>query len=303
MRQITIWNNLAGIPLSPFYFRELAKLAIRASLYPKQTRRWLKFLNSNPALKQLTWACPKLASKLYHPYLNDKMSCREIVSVLSTHYQFMLQLGFGALLVRAAQRRVTLCEIEGKYGSAYQIQLSAVAPMEREGDLLLQLTSGDRTIYSVAFSFFRQGREMAVGIGCIQGPNGEKRLECVRTTTRDFYGLRPKTAMVYLVRQLGYEFGCKDIFLVGNINRAADYALRKQQVYADYDSLWIEMGATRMPNGDFVLSCGELDPLDMQMIPSKKRSEAKKRHDMLGALCDSLKKNLNLQRVKSTSLH
>lgn len=298
MQQITLWTNLSGIPLSTFYLRELVKLILRAARYPQQTYRWLKFLNSNSVLRQLTWICPKLVSKIYHPYLNDKMNCREIVSVLSAHYRFMLQLGFGSLLIRAAQGRVPLCEIEGKYGSAYQLQLSAVAPMEREGDLLLQLTHGDRTIYSVAFSFFRKDYGMAVGIGCIQGPNGENRLECVRMTTRDFYGMRPKNIMIYLVTQLGYEFGCKDIFLVGNTNRAADYAIRKAQVFADYDTLWVEMGAARLPNGDFQLTCSDLDPLDIHMIPSKRRSEAKKRHDMLVSLCHSLRKNINLERTK-----
>lgn len=296
MRHITLWTNLTGVPLGRFYFRELAKLIVRATRHPQLTLWWIRFLNSNPTLIQLTRISPRLASKIYHPYFNDKMNCGARLSVLVAHYEFMLQLGLDSLLLRAAQSPVSLGNIRGKFGDYFTMQLSAVAPMEREGDLLLQVTNDGKTLYSIAFCFFKNNGSMALGIGCIQGPAGENRLDYVRHATHALHGLRPKNLMVRLVQQLGVEFGCRDIFLVGNVNRAADYAIQKKQVHADYDSLWQEMGAQRMLNGDFRLACTDLEPPDLQSIPSKKRSEARKRHDILLEFSKLLIKNINIER-------
>lgn len=296
MRQVTPWTYLARTPFSWFYLKEFAKLLVRTMRYPYCTWRWINFLNSNPLLRQLTWISPRLVTKIYHPYFNKKMNRRAKLSMLAAHYQFMLQLGFGALLLRAARSPVPLGEIRGKYGDYFSLQLSAVAPMEREGDLLLQIVFDERALYSIAFHFLKSGPAMAVGIGCIQGPAGGDGLARVRHATHALHGLRPKNLLVRLIQQLGFELGCRDMFLVGNQNRAADYAIRKRQVHADYDALWQEMGAARLPTGNFHMACAALPPLDIQSIPSKKRSEAKKRHQTLLEISNLFISNINFER-------
>lgn len=295
MQKITLLTSLREVPLGRFYFQELAKLGARALAYPRCTRAWLRWLNSDPLYRQLAHTSPRLVSKIYHPYLNDKMACRERLAVLIAHYRFVRELGLGPLLVRAARAPVSLCTITGKHGAQYELQLSAVAPMQREGDLLLQLCHQDKPVYSVVFSFFQTGCAMAVGIGCLQGPRGDDGLDCVRDATHEWYGLRPKNLMTYLVRQLGHDCGCRHLFLVGNRNRAADYAIRKGQVHADYDALWQALGARPRANGDFVLPCEELAPPDLQLLPSKKRGEARKRHAMLVDIQYALRAALQIQ--------
>jgi uncharacterized protein VirK/YbjX len=52
-------------------------------------------------------------------------------------------------------------------------------------------------------------------------------------------------------------------------------------VRADYEQFWLELGATRRSDGDFVLPCCALAPLVLDDVLQKRRSEARKRHQML----------------------
>ena len=288
MPQITLRSCLAGIPGRVPYVREAIKLTLRSWLHRGSTRNWLRHLNSHPAFGELVAACPRLILKIYRPYLSNTMTCKQRLGLLMAHYRFVFNNGLGPIVTQAARGAVVLARFSGKSGTEYQIQLRAIDIFEREGDLILQLTGGGQLIYSVVFSFFQGEQAPVVGIGCMQGPRGEGGLELIREATRDLHGLRPKNLMVRLVRQLGHDFGCKELHLVGNRNRTVRSATRQGKVHADYDSVWQEMGARTRANGDFEIACENLPVPVMDDIPSKKRSEVRKRHAMLEALLQSV---------------
>jgi uncharacterized protein VirK/YbjX len=129
---------------------------------------------------------------------------------------------------------------------------------------------------------------MAVSIGCIQGANIEGALDAIRVATRELHGVRPKQLLVTLVRGLGYAFGCRRLYLVSNANRVVHSAMRQGRVRADYDQLWQELGAELLADGDYALPCAPLAPLDLESIQSKKRSEARKRHELVSSLATQL---------------
>jgi uncharacterized protein VirK/YbjX len=183
---------------------------------------------------------------------------------------------------------VQLAAVEGKTGTCYQLLLRAVGTYEREGELVLQLAEGGAALYSIAFTFARRNGVDTVSVGCIQGANGAGTLEAIRHATRELHGLRPKQLMVTLVRQLGHEFGCRDLRLVSNANRVVRGAMRQGRVRSDYDQLWRELGAEPQDDGDFLLRCEALPAPDMEQIASKKRSEARKRHELLAGLAEAV---------------
>jgi hypothetical protein len=55
-------------------------------------------------------------------------------------------------------------------------------------------------------------------------------------------------------------------------------------VHADYNAFWLEMGAQPRSDGDYALACGPLQAPMMEEIASRKRSEARKRHELLAAV-------------------
>jgi uncharacterized protein VirK/YbjX len=94
--------------------------------------------------------------------------------------------------------------------------------------------------------------------------------------------------MVCLVRQLGFEYGCERLHLVSNRNRVIYKAIRHGRVLADYDLLWEELGAVKNAGGDYELDCAPVAAPDLEAIPSKKRSEARKRYELMCGLADGV---------------
>lgn len=279
-------------------WRELLKLRLRAWWHRCATADWLAEINATELLRSMATMRPRLLIKIYRPYLTNTLSAAGRVSLLRSHYQFIRRRGLGGLSLRAALAGVTLASVCGKSGRVYSMRLHAVEPMEREGELVLQLFRGDQLVYSTAFVFFQDDARMMLGIGCMQGPKLEGGLELMRDATRDLYGLRPKQLMLKLLGAIGHQLRCAGLRLVGNDNRAVCRAQRQGKVHADYDAFWRECGATRRGDGDFQLGCHALAPPDLAAIPSNKRSAARQRHRLcemlmrqIGAMLDEMAMN------------
>jgi uncharacterized protein VirK/YbjX len=76
--------------------------------------------------------------------------------------------------------------------------------------------------------------------------------------------------------------------MVSNRNRVIYKAIRNGRVLADYDQLWEELGARLRPDGDWELDCAPVAAPDLESIPSKKRSEARKRYDLVSRLANDV---------------
>jgi uncharacterized protein VirK/YbjX len=275
------------------YLRESFKLSTRALLYPRQTERWLQLLNSHPLFGQMLPSCPRLVNKIYRSYFSTRLRCQDRLDVLQTHYDVVIRRGLAPLVARAAQAPVELCRLQARCpNSDYRIELRAGGVLCREGELILQLMHGADLLVSIAFSFLRHDDGIAIGIGCLQGHPGSGSLEAIRSATRELHGARPKNLLVRMVRQFGHDLGCTQLVLVGNRNRVVTSSMRQGKVHADYDGLWEEMNAWRRPDGDFGLACEDLPAPRMEEIASKKRSEARKRHEMLLAAGEALRAQL-----------
>ncbi|MCS0582085.1 VirK/YbjX family protein [Massilia pinisoli] len=264
--------------------RELAKIRVRAVLHPRQTPRWLHLLNAHPAFSEYVRNCPRFLYKVYRPYISHALDANERLEAIRAHYDFMFRRGLRETLARASVGPVVLAEAAGKSGVPYQIQLRTVNMFDREGELVLQLTQDDKALYTVAFTVAPRDGRLAVSVGCIQGGKTEDAREAIRTATRELHGIRPKQLMATLVRQLGHEYGCERMVLVSNRNRVIYKAIRNGRVLADYDQLWTELGAQLRPDGDWELACAPVAAPDLDGIPSKKRSEARKRHELVSRL-------------------
>jgi uncharacterized protein VirK/YbjX len=275
------------------YWRELIKLRVRAQWHRGATRRWLELLNAHPMLGELVPQCPRMLYKIYRPYLTNTLPINARLAVLAAHYDCLLGRGLGPLVLQASRAALPLADVEGKDGLRYRIDLRAAGTLEREGELVLQLSVDGHTVYSVAFTFSAPG---VVSIGCIQGANGEAAREQIRLATRALHGMRPKQLLVSLVRQLGFAFDCDAMQLVSNANRVVRGAMRQGRVQADYDQLWRELGAQVRPDGDFTLPCQALVAPELAAYPSRKRSEVRQRHAMFEQLSGAVNARLGPPR-------
>lgn len=277
---VTLSAGAAGERRALPRLRELLKLQVRALVHRRRTRAWLALLNSHPAFAECVRHWPRMLYKIYRPYLTLNLDMDARLAAIASHYRFLFGRGLAPLVVQAVRAGVPLAHLEGKTGVRYTVELRAVGTLEREGDLALQLCAEGRVVYSLAFTFTTPAGAPVIHVGCIQGPKTGDGLELNRQATRELHGLRPKQLLLTLVRQLGNGFGCAHLQLVGNANRVVRSAIRQGKVCADYDTFWTEAGATPRADGDYQLACLPLAEPDMAAIPSRKRSEARKRHEL-----------------------
>jgi uncharacterized protein VirK/YbjX len=297
-QSITIHSGAAGFQ-GLKQLREKLKLSVRAVVHRRATFGWLELLNSHPLFAELVKARPRLLYKIYRPYLSNTMPIAARLELLREHYRHLFRLGLGPLAVQAARGAVVLARIEGKSGLPYQLQLRAIEPMEREGELVLQLLQGGDLVYSCAFSFVQSEQGMQLGVGCMQGPRGEHGLQLIKDATRELHGLRPKNLMLKLLGQFAYDHGCASLRLVSNANRVVCSATRQGKVHADYDTLWQELGAQPRADGDYQLTSEPICEPDMSLIASKKRSEARKRHETLCEMAQTMAVSLHAPRIEA----
>ena len=95
--------------------------------------------------------------------------------------------------------------------------------------------------------------------------------------------------VLYLIFNEGYTATSGDDWMRPQL---CEEAMRLGRVLADYDLLWEEMGAVRNASGDYELACAPIAAPDLENIPSKKRSEARKRHELLCSLAEGVCLNL-----------
>lgn len=285
---VTLASGVApGLP-GVAHARELVKLHARALPHRAATRRWLALLNSHPVFSDLVRHRPGILNKIYRPYLTATLDVGQRLAVIDSHYRLMLRHGLAALLAQASRSGFLLARIAGKTGIAYEVQLRAAGTCEREGELVLQLHCAGAVVYSTAFTFDGRDGARRVTIGCLQGPRGDDAMAAIKQATRELHGLRAKAMLVGLVQQLGDALGCTELRLVGNANRTAGRAIGRGHVRADYEQFWQELGASRAADGDFTLACAPLAPLALELVAQKRRSEARKRHQMLQQVTDDV---------------
>lgn len=299
---ISLRSGLAGELDGLAYLRESLKLSARALFYRRQTRRWLSLLNSHPLFAQMLPSCPRLVNKIYRDYLSTNLAVDARLDALAAHYGFVIRTGLAPLVAQAAREPVELCRLAAKSDLGYRVVLRAGSVLVREGELILQLMHHDTLVFSVAFSFLRQQGGLTLGLGCLQGPSGSAGLDLVRNATRELHGLRPKNLLLRLVRQLGFDLGCRDLILVGNANRVVGKSSRKGRVHADYNALWEELHAVQRADGDYVLACEDLPALELESIASKKRSEARKRHEMQAVAIGAIRTHIQAARRAALAL-
>ncbi|KAF1039359.1 MAG: hypothetical protein GAK35_03678 [Herbaspirillum frisingense] len=268
------------------------KLTVRSFVHHRHTQRWLEYWNLTPAHTALARATPRLLQKIYRPYQSLRLRQPERLEVLISHYDFIFQQGLAPLVLKAAQLQMPVGSFIGKSGDVYEVRLAAISSLDREGELALHLYRDQQHLFSTAFTFYKHDVSWCVGIGCLQGPRGADARERIRRATRDMFGLRPKALMIRLVREIGHAYGCQRLVLVGNGNRVVNQPSKADRVHADYDHFWREIGAARRSDGDYEISCKEIQAAALADLPSKKRSEARRRISLAERAVDDVRRAL-----------
>lgn len=264
--------------------RERWKLKIGKLFFPKQTNRWLRYVHSHPHLLSQVTHFPKLLTKIYRPYVSQRLNCHGRVEHLIGHYELAEKLNLSALIGQAATQELVLANLQENLKQPVQVVLGAIRHGHREGELEFQLKWQDAIIYSMTCSLTSTSTGLALTVAKIQGASDQHTKEAIKSATKACFGARPQTVLLSVAQAFGAALSCQEIILIGNQNRVSLNPIRRRKIKSNYDAIWLEHGAAVHHSGDFSLP-SEMKPLfDLATVPSHKRSQYRKRNDMFETL-------------------
>ena len=277
------WQN-------PSYRR---KFMLRSLAAPFSTARLLASLAKQPRLMQMLKVQPGLPCRLHRPWLSVDMSRQSALEALNWHYQTMSKT-LPATLMNGylSKQGVTLLTLTGKDECQFTIRLCADAFLDKEGEATLAFCDHQNTVLAeMTFTLCQLDGKTTLFIGGLQGAKAFVPHELIQGATKACHGLFPKRLLVEAAMTLGTAFPVEQILAVSNathIYRSWRYRKKKEgKLLADYDSFWRSMSGEPLPSGHFQLPL-EMARKPMEEIASKKRSEYRRRYELLDSLIEQI---------------
>ena len=273
------WQN-------PAYRR---KFVLRSLAAPVTTSRLLTRLAKQPCLMQLLQAQPGLPCRMHRPWLTVNMERQHALESLNWHYQTMIrQLPATLLQGYLSKQGATLLTLTGKDEQHFTVRLCADAFMDKEGEATLVFCDDQNTVLAeMTFTLCPFAGQSTLFIGGLQGAKAHVPHERIQKATKACHGLFPKRLLVEAAMTLGAAFPVEQIVAVSNdthIYRSWRYRKKKEgKLLADYDSFWLSLGGEKQESGNFMLPL-VMPRKPMEEIASKKRSEYRRRYELLDSL-------------------
>lgn len=265
------------------------KFILRSLTTPLSTARLLSELAKHPRLMQMLQVQPGLPCRLHRPWLTVNMDRQRALESLSWHYQTMSrQLPPTLINGYLSKQGVVLLTLAGKNEQQFTIRLCADAFMDKEGEATLVFCDSQNTVLAeMTFTLCQFEGKATLFIGGLQGAKAHVPHELIQGATKACHGLFPKRLLVEAAMTLGTAFPVEQIVAVSNathIYRSWRYRKKKEgKLLADYDSFWISIGGEKQDNGNFMLPLA-MPRKPMEEIASKKRSEYRRRYELLDSL-------------------
>ena len=172
-------------------------------------------------------------------------------------------------------------------------QLYYGAGQRKEGLLTLLLTLENQGVYHANFRFGKGfNGEPAMWIGTVQGYKDG--LDNAKTVTKKMFGYRPKNFIMFLLRHIAVICKVESIYAVSDEGFYANTHLVRghRAKVAELNPLWEESGGVVCSDKRFFKIPLEEYRKPIEEIKSQKRSQYRKRYDLLDQYQEEVHENL-----------
>ncbi|TCV96801.1 hypothetical protein EDC52_104241 [Biostraticola tofi] len=272
------------------------KFLLRSLLFPATTFRFLQSLARLPSMGIALDKQGLLPAKIHRPYLLAGLSVSARARALTDHYQFTQSLKNPALRqLLQAREEATLVTFTGKNGEYFDIGCCS-GHFDREGEVTLVVKYNDVTLAALSFSVIQKAGLTSVVIGGLQGPRKDISNDIIREATKASFGLFPKRVLMEVLFILAGQCDIKQIFAVSDDNhvfRSLRYRhSKKDHLFASYSDFWSSLHGTLSNDGLYALPLA-MPRKELEQIVSKKRSEYRRRYELLDNMAAQLLQTVN----------
>lgn len=220
---------------------------------------------------------PHFLGMLVWPLVDARWTPKQRLQHVILHYREAHKLGellqIGPRQIKSILKLDALCE-------SLEVCLENQPWFGREGQCTMSLFYAGERVYSVAFLLSEENGKRSVYIGAVQGVKQTDSDDTYKLLTKAAHGMRPRDLCIALFLVLCEAMQAKTIAAVQERNRQHQHpyfdAKQRAAIFANYDDIWTENGATLGADGHFMLEPG-VRRKDLTEVPSKKRSMYRKR--------------------------
>lgn len=278
------WAYRTVFPTKHVSYERQSRFLLRTIFNLQPSASWFRYLKES-YLRDIATKEPSLIEAVHRPFFDRNISANKRVRLLKSHFEeFHSIFGLPQAVDVMIGDRVSLCQLEGKGGEKFTINLLREDAYKREGGVTLELTMNEAPLLCLTFSLVRSGREILIKVGGIQS----KGLHCrdaARDATHALHGIQPRLLLIDALRAIASQINCTKIECISkenHIHRSWRYRFKKT-INAEYNQLWLLAGGKENHSGNFdIPSVVEEKSIDER--PSKKRSEYRRRALLIDAM-------------------
>lgn len=257
-------------------------------------RSSIQYLNEISNLKNIESILsnhPSLPIKIHRPYLTKNFPMRSRIDTIINHYKICDELLPQEMFnLYTVGERINLFKYDDPESHAFSIDLLSIDNLNKEGEMTILLSDFDgESLAKLTLSFIKIDNELCFFVGGIQGTKLDRSNDRIKNITKTCHGIFPKKMLLESLVFLGKQLGIKKILMAGNKSHIYNnwrYKKRLKFMHADYDELWLSIGATE--KADVYTTPCFIPRKSLSDIPSKKRSEYKKRFQLLDSIEEAI---------------
>lgn len=224
------------------------------------------------------------------PYIHNQWDTKTRLNAIASHYE-VLDKRLPDLMDIHLDKMLPLFQFDERYENISVI-LDRPNWFIREGEIVINLVQKDLRIASIAFTLSQKAGKVIAYLGAVQGIHSgistDQSLETYKRLTKLFYGLRPKTLLLEILKSYLKLLGVSQFYGVADQHRhhRHKYFGFNQNSYfkSDYNLFWEEHGGYLNQRTGFYQLDMKPAIREIDTIPSKKRSQYKKRNALVASL-------------------
>ena len=260
-----------------------------ACKYKAEVISFANRLSELPNGNKLT-VTPQMLGVVEWPYIHNQWDIHTKLDNIATHYELLAKLKSNLLYMNLGSS-FELLNLSA-HSDGVKVVLDRAAWFTREGELLINIYRKSLRIASIAFTLGEKENATVAYIGAIQGVHSgissEDSLALFKLLTKDFEGLRPRSLLLEVLKVVLKKLGVSQIYAVSEQNRHHRHSYfrnnEKTIFVNDYNLIWEENGGILDANTGFYVIPMTPAIKNMEDIPSKKRSQYKRRYEIILAL-------------------
>lgn len=271
------------------------RFIFRTICYYPYSINLIRFVQHHKYLSEKVFTYMSLLNKIYRPYLCNMFGLSKKLSSVKENYLFIDKYFPERIIPEFYEKgSIHLAEITGTDEEKFKIILSLYPNFDKEGDIDLKMVNSENIpLATITFSFIKNEGKDTLFIGGIQGPYRTIDKDCIKKATKSMGGMFPKRILMEVIYKMCecFETNVEKICVANDKHiYVTKRYLKRKKILANYDEFLETLNAEKLKSGLWKLP-KELFRKDISEIPSKKRSEYRKRYSILDSLAESIKEN------------